>query len=90
MKLDHEHARLLAHELLRTHATDCSPQSLPISPTEGSIDFHEAYITALGVYLRNIDSLAQSARDMGELALSSINAITDHDEHFAHDLGRVR
>ncbi|WP_143336749.1 hypothetical protein [Corynebacterium pacaense] len=87
MRLDPEHARTLAHELLRTHVGELSPPPPPQG--EGLTEFHRVYADALGVYLGNVTSLARSSRDMGERALRNIEAITARDAQLAHDLDQL-
>lgn len=89
MRIDIEHARALAHELVR-FAFD--PVGGDPGQTGGS-DFHTALGRALATYSDNADTLTGTAREMGENALETLSVVraTDQDLslRFTHQAGTL-
>ena len=90
MKMDIDHARILAHTLLRLEFTPVtgSPPPNP-DPGEDTSGFHGVMAKALAIYADNASTLTRTTRLMADSALHTLDVVGSIDARLAGDFHQL-
>lgn len=86
MRIDIDHARTLAHDLLRLHIP---PATAAVTQGTEGLDFHRAVAKALATYTDNAEALTWTAHRMGDSALHTLAAVEVAEGALSTDLTRI-
>ena len=86
MRIDLDHARSLAHDLLRLHIP---ATAVSIPESQGGREFYEAVAKALVTYTHNAEALIWTAHQMGDSALHTLTALESADGSLSAELNRT-